>query len=562
MHLSTLKSTTASDLDIDVSKHKVYRAKRKALEMIEGNEEEQYEKMRDYCSLILRSNPGSIVKLQTEPTGVKNERRFMRVFICYDAMKTGFKEGCRPLISVDGCFLKGPYGGHFLSAVANDGNGQMFPVAIAVVESEIRDSWEWFMGELMDAIGPYQDITFISDRQKGLVETFENMMEGSDHRFCVRHLYENFKLRFKGQQLKIELWEAARAYTEANVEQHMRKIRDLNVEAYEWLRKVPAILWSMSGFTQTSKCDMVINNICESWNVVIVDARDKPIIYMLEWIRRHLMLRFQCKREWMSLQQGLLCPEIQKNLNKVKHQARICKVHYASDQKYEVECYGISEAVDIEKKSYSCRVWNLTGIPYRHAVACTFMKREAPEVYVHLYYHRETYLKSYAGLILPSPMGRLMKIDPIQPLLLPHYRKPTGRPKKARNKKNDEPKGGAKLSRSKENLKCSRCKENGHNIRICKAPEPLVIDKPPPRRGGRPPILGRGRPRVPEGMTGRGRGRMGRKGRARGIEIPPPVPSNQEWFLSLQVAIGCCFVAAMAHADFLVTVYANGIGEL
>ncbi|XP_059654406.1 uncharacterized protein LOC132301144 [Cornus florida] len=123
MPLSTLKSTIASDLDIDVSKHKVYRAKKKALEIIEGNEEEHHEKIRDYCSLILRSNPGSIVKLQTEPAGVKNERRFMRVFICYDTMKTSFKEGCRPLIGVDGCFLKGPYGGHLLSAVANNGNG-------------------------------------------------------------------------------------------------------------------------------------------------------------------------------------------------------------------------------------------------------------------------------------------------------------------------------------------------------------------------------------------------------------------------------------------------------
>ncbi|XP_059670744.1 uncharacterized protein LOC132316252 [Cornus florida] len=164
MPFSTLKSTIASDLDIDVSKHKVYRAKRKALEMIEGNEEEQYEKMRDYCSLISRINPGSIVKLQTEPTGVENKRRFMRVFIRYDVMKIGFKEGFRLLIGVDCCFLKGPYGGYLLSTVANDGNGQMFTVAIAVVESETRDSWEWFMGELMDAIGPYQDITFISDR--------------------------------------------------------------------------------------------------------------------------------------------------------------------------------------------------------------------------------------------------------------------------------------------------------------------------------------------------------------------------------------------------------------
>ncbi|XP_059671083.1 uncharacterized protein LOC132316625 [Cornus florida] len=164
--LGTLKSTIASEMNIDVSTHKVYRAKRKALAMIEGNDVEQYGKMRDYCSLILRTNPGNVVKIQTEPIADESVRRFQRVFICYAAMIAGFKQGCRPLIGVDGCFLKGPYGGHLLSAVSMDGNGQMFPVVIAVVESETRDSWEWFMGELMDAVGPYNDITFISDRQK------------------------------------------------------------------------------------------------------------------------------------------------------------------------------------------------------------------------------------------------------------------------------------------------------------------------------------------------------------------------------------------------------------
>ncbi|XP_059627528.1 uncharacterized protein LOC132270369 [Cornus florida] len=214
--LGTLKSTIASEMNIDVSTHKVHRVKRKALEMIERNDAEQYGKMRDYYSLILRTNPGSVVKIQTEPTTDENVRRFQRVFICYAAMIADFKQGCRPLISVDGCFLEGPYGGHLLSVVSMDGNGQMFPVAIAVVEFETRDSWEWFMGELIDDVRPYNDITFIFDRQKGLVETFESTIEGSDHRFCVRHLYENFKLRFKGQQLKIQLWEAAWAYTEAD----------------------------------------------------------------------------------------------------------------------------------------------------------------------------------------------------------------------------------------------------------------------------------------------------------------------------------------------------------
>ncbi|XP_059627245.1 uncharacterized protein LOC132270049 [Cornus florida] len=264
MPTNTLKRTIASELDIDVSDYKVRRAKRKALDVVEGNEVEQYEKMREYAHLIFTSNPGSVVKIQTEPTAEENVRKFQRVFICYAAMRKGFKEGCRPLIGVYGCFLKGPYGGHLLSAVSIDGNEQMFPVAFVVVESKTRDSWSWFMSELMDAVGPYQEITFISDRQKGLVDTFENIMDGSNHRYCVRHLYKNFKLRFKGQQLKNELWEAARSFTETDFDVHMRNIKVLNAEAYGWLHNVPPELWSKSRFTYQSKSDMVINNMCES----------------------------------------------------------------------------------------------------------------------------------------------------------------------------------------------------------------------------------------------------------------------------------------------------------
>ena len=49
--------------------------------------------------------------------------------------------GCRPLIGLDGCFLKGPAGGVPLSIVSHDANNQIFPMAVAVVDSECQISW-------------------------------------------------------------------------------------------------------------------------------------------------------------------------------------------------------------------------------------------------------------------------------------------------------------------------------------------------------------------------------------------------------------------------------------
>ena len=48
--------------------------------------------------------------------------------------------GCRPFVGLDGCHLKGKFGRHILSTTARDGNDNIFPVALGVVEQENKDS--------------------------------------------------------------------------------------------------------------------------------------------------------------------------------------------------------------------------------------------------------------------------------------------------------------------------------------------------------------------------------------------------------------------------------------
>ena len=77
-----------------------------------------------------------------------------------------------------------------------------------------------------------------------------------------------------------------------------------------------------SHFNTDSKCDLLCNNICEAFNKYILEVRDKPIIIMLEMIRRQLMVRLQHKKELHEKHiakhgrrsQVLLCPKIQLHL--------------------------------------------------------------------------------------------------------------------------------------------------------------------------------------------------------------------------------------------------------
>jgi len=51
---------------------------------------------------------------------------------------------CKPKIQVDGTFLNGRYHGTLLTATAQDGNRNIFPLAFAIVEGETQEALIWF----------------------------------------------------------------------------------------------------------------------------------------------------------------------------------------------------------------------------------------------------------------------------------------------------------------------------------------------------------------------------------------------------------------------------------
>ncbi|CAL8998781.1 unnamed protein product [Prunus brigantina] len=182
----SFKQAVEKDYNTGVSRQQVYRAKQKALKLIEGSFNERYSRIWDYCEELRKR-----------------------------AAKEGFKAGCRPIIGLDGCFLKSVYAGQLLTAVGIDANNETWVIAYAVVESECKESWIWFLEllvkdcEIVNQFG----FTFISDKQKGLLLAFEQVVPNCDHRFCARHLFSNYSLLFKAKSLRNKFWEASYATT-------------------------------------------------------------------------------------------------------------------------------------------------------------------------------------------------------------------------------------------------------------------------------------------------------------------------------------------------------------
>ncbi|KAK4384168.1 hypothetical protein Sango_3085700 [Sesamum angolense] len=250
-----------NELRVNVSRHQAYRAKNAALKQLEGSPEWQYSRLWDYSEEIRKTNPGSTVIVGTEQ--VDGEERFSRFYVCFGALKAGFKAGCRPIIGVDGCHLKGPNGGILLTAIGVDPNNNLFPIAYAVVNKECRETWEWFLIVLKHDLNIIREheYTFMSDKQKGLMQAFEEVFPGCDHRFCVRHLHNNFKQAgFRGLAFKNALWNAAKSCTVGEWKMRMQEMKNLSQQAYDWFNDKPAVQWSRSHFSEASSCDMLLNN--------------------------------------------------------------------------------------------------------------------------------------------------------------------------------------------------------------------------------------------------------------------------------------------------------------
>ena len=149
---------------------------------------------------------------------------------------------------------------------------------------------------------------------------FNVVMPMVDHRICVRHLYANFRdiSGHRGLALKKKLWAAASSYTEYEFTAYMKELKRMDEKAYKILSKVDPSKWSRAWFSDYPKFDLLVNNICECWHSNILKARDKPILTMLEMIRKKLMRRYQAKREGIEKLTGKLCPRIAAKLEAIR----------------------------------------------------------------------------------------------------------------------------------------------------------------------------------------------------------------------------------------------------
>ncbi|KAG8371286.1 hypothetical protein BUALT_Bualt13G0071700 [Buddleja alternifolia] len=213
-------------------------------------------------------------------------------------------------------------------------------------------------------------------------------------------MQENFKKKYKTNLLKDLFWRAASSANKPDFEMCKKRVEladpkiDENVKiAAEWLREVPFQHWCMDYFRTSCKSDILVNNLCQSFNNYILKARDKPIISMIEWIRTRLMSRIQMKKEGMFKYVGVVCPNILKKINKQSEVARNCTTRFRGGMEFEVDHLLDKYVVDLDRKTCTCGMYQLNRYPCCYAYATIANKRNDVEDYVDVCYKKKTYLK-------------------------------------------------------------------------------------------------------------------------------------------------------------------------
>ena len=431
------------------------------------------------------------------------ENKFQRLFLYHSAYASGFGY-CRPLLGLDGTHLKSKYKGILLAATATDANGQLFPLAYAIVSIENDDNWLWFLRllrEVVEANAPAflspedqkSRLVFLSDRQKGLLAGVERVFPNSPHGFCMKHLEENFHKQFKNVELKKLLWKAARALTKEEFDVALENMKQINPRTVPWLyANANPIHWAELYFSGR-RYGHLTSNIAESLNAKLLPAREMPILALLESIRSTLMDWFSEKRQLEANTSGLVVRKVATIIQDAKNlQARRYRFKHCIGMQYEVKSNKTLQdyLVDIAEWTCSCRQWQAMGIPCSHAIGIIVNGlREDPQTYAKTFYTLDAFKKTYAQPIM-HPNSNIDYSRPLNPdsppttdnddevsnngilesdsesdsedvLLAPNTRRQVSR----RRNKRKRPTATAPEKRGIQ--RCGRCKTVGHSQRTC-----------------------------------------------------------------------------------------------
>ncbi|XVF30898.1 hypothetical protein REPUB_Repub16aG0097900 [Reevesia pubescens] len=252
-------------------------------------------------------------------------------------------------------------------------------------------------------------------------------------------IYAKWQKTYKGDELKMQFWNTARATYVEDLDDQLKKLDALAPGSANAGVETPIQYWCKAYSNSKSKCDILDNNTTKAFNGWILEPRCKNIISMLEEIRHMVMEMMNVKRSFVQNRRTNIAPKALEKLEKNMLESMKYRLAWNGDGGFEIVYKEDQHTVSLKSLKCTCRAWDLSGIPCPHAICAMYHDKKNLKDYVAEWYLKEKYLATYKYSL---QLVREKKFwpkdnDPIQP---PHVRKMPGRPQKQRRKDKDEPK--------------------------------------------------------------------------------------------------------------------------
>ncbi|XP_010484949.1 PREDICTED: uncharacterized protein LOC104763246 [Camelina sativa] len=382
-----LQQLVLEDLKVSASYSKCRRAMAKATDDLFGSNEDLYDQLAEYLHLLKLANPDTVTDIKTEIEEDGTER-FLYTFLAFGASIQGFSKLRRVLV-VDGTHL---------------------------TDSENDDSWTWFFEKLERIIADSNTLTIISDRCQSIYVAKNRVFPRAHHGACIVHLARNVNAKFHNKGLAKLVTNAAYAYTVGSFRTIYGQIRGKNIE------------WD--------RYNLMTSNIAESLNKALWKGRASPIVELLKFIRAMLTRWFSARRKKSATHNGVVTPEVDKQLTKNMSIVNGNKVATVTSWSYEiVGLFNGKHHVLLDLKKCTCKHYDRVKIPCEHAMLAANHQGIPPTTLVDKYYKTSTWAATYAGEINPEVhTNDIGMADEVvrRDLIPPKSRRPSGRPTKSR----------------------------------------------------------------------------------------------------------------------------------
>ena len=168
-----------------------------------------------------------------------------------------------------------------LFALSLDGNNQIILLAWALVQSENKQNWRFFLGHLSNAIGSMvtDPLTILSDREKALINATDSLSPNAYWGFCCQHIADSVRSRF-GIVAQDLFWKVAKARSSVAYDDALAELREASSRAADYVGTITPELFATSHFPGP-RFGSLTSNIVELMNTLYVEEHQLPPVDMM-----------------------------------------------------------------------------------------------------------------------------------------------------------------------------------------------------------------------------------------------------------------------------------------